>query len=92
MSDPFDGAVTARDVYGKVIEVGERVAQIDAEVDRVEEEVDDVVARVDDHEHRLEAARWPRDKLTLLVPLRSANRCLNCDNRHKLPASTVDAP
>ncbi|MDP4501086.1 hypothetical protein [Nonomuraea turcica] len=70
MSDPFDGAVTARDVYGKVVEVAERVAQIDAKVDRVEQKVDGVVARVDDHEGRLrklEAARWPHNKLTLLV-------------------------
>ncbi|MGW0592748.1 hypothetical protein [Streptosporangium sp. NPDC002607] len=59
-------------MYGKVVEVGERVAQVDSKVDRVDQKVTGVVARVDDHEERirvLETARWPHGKLTLLVSI-----------------------
>jgi hypothetical protein len=68
--DPFDGAVTARDVYGKVVEVGERLALVDGKVDRIDDKVSGVVTRVDDHEERirkLEAQRWPHRNLTMLI-------------------------
>ncbi|MFF3665485.1 hypothetical protein [Microtetraspora malaysiensis] len=69
-TDPFDGVVTATQVYGKVVEVGEKVTQVDGKVDRLDEKVTGVVSRVDDHENRirdLEADRWPHGKVTLLV-------------------------
>ncbi|MFI7442386.1 hypothetical protein [Nonomuraea indica] len=70
MADPFNGVVTAATVYGKVVEVGERVAGVDHKVEKVDEKVTGMVARVDDHEVRirvLEVARWPHAKLTLLI-------------------------
>lgn len=68
--DAFRGVVTAADVYGKIIQVGEQVAIIAGKVDVVGGALVDIREVQRDHESRLrtvEAERWPHGKLTLVL-------------------------
>jgi hypothetical protein len=68
--DPFAGIVTGATIYGKLVEVGERVAQVGERVAAVDAKVDGLIEGHRDHEKRirdLEAGRWPHGKLTLLL-------------------------